>query len=142
MKLGNIKVGIKMVWGFLIVAGFIAVVGLISLNGMNSMMKATDYIMDVSVKVTDAAMESEIALLKNRDEILNSLNFFQASNKKKIWLIGLRRFLVGRDAIGNFLFWQKIGDMKNGNIKSQLVMLLFGKTTRRDKVINMFQHAG
>jgi methyl-accepting chemotaxis protein len=75
MKLGNIKVGTKLVAGFLIVAGFVAVVGMIGLQGMNTIMSAADHLMDVSAEMADAAMESNIAMLENRDmlaEIMRS----------------------------------------------------------------------
>ncbi len=67
MRLSDVKIGSKLVAGFLVVAAMVATVGMIGLRGMNDIMTAADHILDVSVEIADASMESNIAMLENRD---------------------------------------------------------------------------
>ncbi len=66
-KTKQMKVGTKMLLGFMVVAiiaGAIGVVGLINLNTVGT---ATDVIMDEQVPIADASMEAMIALISGRD---------------------------------------------------------------------------
>ncbi|MFC1614718.1 methyl-accepting chemotaxis protein [Gemmatimonadota bacterium] len=65
--LKNIKIGSKLIGGFIIVASLIAVVGAIGINGINNVGTAADIIMDEEVPIADASMEMMIAVISGRD---------------------------------------------------------------------------
>jgi methyl-accepting chemotaxis protein len=67
MKLGDIKVGTKLISGFLIVAVIAAIVGAIGVTNIKTIGMAADVIMDEQVPIADASMESTIALITGRD---------------------------------------------------------------------------
>ncbi|RJQ58308.1 MAG: HAMP domain-containing protein [Desulfobacteraceae bacterium] len=67
MKLKDIKVGTKLIAGFLAVAFLVAVVGAIGLNNIEKIASAADKILDEDVPVADASMESIISLITGRD---------------------------------------------------------------------------
>ena len=65
--LENMKVGTKLIAGFLTVAVLAAVVGIIGLTNIKKIGKSADVIMDEQVPLADASMESIIALISGRD---------------------------------------------------------------------------
>ena len=67
MKLGNIKVGTKLVSGFIIVAVLVGIVGMVGLNSLEKVMTTADVILDEQVPMADASMESTINLLAGGD---------------------------------------------------------------------------
>jgi methyl-accepting chemotaxis protein len=67
ISLENIKVGTKLIAGFLTVAVIAAVVGVIGLSNIKTIGGAADVIMDEQVPLADASMESTIALITGRD---------------------------------------------------------------------------
>jgi methyl-accepting chemotaxis protein len=67
ISLENIKVGTKLIAGFLTVAVIAAVVGVIGLSNIKTIGGAADVIMDEQVPLADASMESTIALISGRD---------------------------------------------------------------------------
>ncbi len=67
MKLGDIKVGTKLITGFMVVAVIAAVIGVIGLSNITKVGKAGDIILDEQVPLADASMESMIAVISGRD---------------------------------------------------------------------------
>jgi methyl-accepting chemotaxis protein len=67
ISLDNIRVGTKLITGFLTVAVIAAVVGVIGLSNIKTIGGAADIIMDEQVPLADASMESIIALITGRD---------------------------------------------------------------------------
>jgi len=67
MKLGDVKIGTKLIGGFLIVACLVGAVGIIAIINMNSLMAMADRMLEVDVQLADAAMEANIAHLHIRD---------------------------------------------------------------------------
>ena len=65
--LKNMKLGPKLIAGFVFVAVLILVVGGIGLNSINTMGTAADIILDEEVPIADATMEMTIALISGRD---------------------------------------------------------------------------
>jgi methyl-accepting chemotaxis protein len=66
-KFGDIKVGTKLITGFMIVACIAATIGFIGLNSIKTVGMAGDVILDEQVPLADASMESTIALISGRD---------------------------------------------------------------------------
>jgi methyl-accepting chemotaxis protein len=67
ISLDNLRVGTKLIAGFLTVAVIAAVVGVIGLSNIKTIGGAADVIMDEQVPLADASMESIIALISGRD---------------------------------------------------------------------------
>lgn len=67
MSLGNIKVGTKLIAGFLIIAVLVLVVGGIGFLTLKSTSRTANEILNVDVEMADASMESIIALISGRD---------------------------------------------------------------------------
>ena len=65
--LKNVKIGTKLIGGFLTVALFIGVVGAIGINGIKTVGMAGDVILDEEVPIADASMEMMIAVISGRD---------------------------------------------------------------------------
>ncbi|MFC1563504.1 methyl-accepting chemotaxis protein [candidate division KSB1 bacterium] len=65
--LKNVKVGPKLIGGFLVVALIIVVVGFIGTRGINLVAEAADIILDEEVPIADASMEMMIAVISGRD---------------------------------------------------------------------------
>ncbi len=73
MKLQDVKIGTKVIGGFLVIACLVCLVGTIGIINMNSLMAMADRILDVDKKLADAAMEANIAHLHIRDLTAESL---------------------------------------------------------------------
>ena len=67
MRLQDVKIGTKLIGGFMAVAVLVALVGAIGVVNMNKLMTTADNILDVDVEELDAAMETDIAHLHIRD---------------------------------------------------------------------------
>jgi methyl-accepting chemotaxis protein len=69
MKLGNIKIGTKLLGGFFTITALLAVVGLISYLQLNTVMSAADSILDNQVPVADTVMEAKAEIIKAGDAL-------------------------------------------------------------------------
>ena len=67
MKLSDVKIGQKLLGGFLIIASLLAIVGTVSLVQIRTMGKAADIILEEEVPVSDAVMEMKTEIIKARD---------------------------------------------------------------------------
>jgi methyl-accepting chemotaxis protein len=67
MKLGNVKIGTKLMAGFFIVTALLAVVGIVSYLQLNAVMSAADSILEEEVPVADTVMEMKTDLLTMQD---------------------------------------------------------------------------
>ena len=67
MSLGNIKVGTKLIAGFLIIAVLVLCVGGVGFMTLKSTGQTANEILNVDVEMADASMESNIALISGRD---------------------------------------------------------------------------
>jgi len=67
VRLGNIKVGTRLITGFMAVAMLVALVGVIGLANLRTVGRAADVIMEEQVPLADASMEASIALVSGRD---------------------------------------------------------------------------
>jgi methyl-accepting chemotaxis protein len=67
MGFGDMKVGTKLLAGFIAVALLVAIVGGIGLMSIKNIGKQADIIMDEEVPMADASMEAMIALISGRD---------------------------------------------------------------------------
>ncbi|MCK5353081.1 MCP four helix bundle domain-containing protein, partial [bacterium] len=67
MSLGNIKVGTKLIAGFLIIAVLVLCVGGIGFMTLKSTSRTANDILNVDVEMADTSMESNIALISGRD---------------------------------------------------------------------------
>jgi len=74
MHLSNVKIGTKLIGGFLAVACLVGLVGTIGIINMNSLMATADRILEVDVELANAAMEANIAHLHIRDLSAESLS--------------------------------------------------------------------
>ncbi len=74
MKLGNIKIGIKLIGGYLMVTTLLAIVGVVSLVQLKTVGRATDIILEEEVPVSDAVMEMKTEIIKGRDLLGEYLN--------------------------------------------------------------------
>ena len=74
MRLSDVKVGTKLIGGFLAVACLVGLVGLIGIVNMNSLMATADRILEIDVELANAAMEANIAHLHIRDLTAESLS--------------------------------------------------------------------
>lgn len=63
----NLKVGTKLLLGFMIIAVIAGTIGIVGLINLNTVGAAADIIMDKELPLSDAAMESMIALVSGRD---------------------------------------------------------------------------
>jgi len=73
MRLADVKVGVKLVGGFLAVALTVALVGGIGLHGIRTVGRAGDVILDEEVPAADASMEASIQLLVGRNQVTEFL---------------------------------------------------------------------
>ena len=69
MSLGNIKVGTKLIAGFLIIAVLVLCVGGIGYFTLKSTGSTANKILDIDVEGADAAMESTIQIISGRDAL-------------------------------------------------------------------------
>jgi len=67
MKLGDVKIGTKLLAGFFIITALLAVVGTVSYVQLNTVMTAADSILEEQVPVADAVMEMKTDLLEMQD---------------------------------------------------------------------------
>ncbi len=67
MKLGDVKIGTKLLVGFFIVTALLAVVGIVSYVQLNTVMSAADSILEEEVPVADTVMEMKADLLVMQD---------------------------------------------------------------------------
>ncbi len=67
MKLGDIKIGKKLIGGFLLVTLLLVVVGAVSLTQLRTVAKSADIILHQEVPVADAVMEAKTEIIKARD---------------------------------------------------------------------------
>ena len=67
MKLGDVKIGTKLLGGFFIVTLLLAVVGTVSYIQLNAVMTAADSILEEEVPVADMVMEMKVDLLVMQD---------------------------------------------------------------------------
>jgi len=65
--LKNIKVGPKLIGGFLLVAVLLGIVGWVGISSISKMGAAADIILDEEVPIADASMEMTIELISGRD---------------------------------------------------------------------------
>ncbi len=73
LKLSDVKIGTKLVAGFMIVAVLVAIVGVVGLSSLNTVMGTADAILDEGVPLADASMEGTIALLRNMDLLAEAM---------------------------------------------------------------------
>jgi methyl-accepting chemotaxis protein len=69
MKLGNIKIGTKLLGGFFTITALLAVVGIVSYLQLNAVMSAADSILDNQVPVADTVMEAKAEIIKAGDAL-------------------------------------------------------------------------
>ncbi len=74
MRLGNIRIGTKLIGGYLIVTTLLAIVGVVSLLQLKTVGKATDIILDEEVPVSDAVMEMKTEIIRARDLLGEYMN--------------------------------------------------------------------
>jgi len=74
-KYGDIKVGTKLLTGFMIVACIAASIGYIGLTSIKNVGSAADIILDERVPLADSSMESTIALISGRDAMAEFMLF-------------------------------------------------------------------
>ncbi len=67
LRIKNIKIGVKLITGFMIVTLLLFAVGFAGLNGVERIADAADVILDEEVPIADASMEMTIALISGRD---------------------------------------------------------------------------
>jgi methyl-accepting chemotaxis protein len=73
MKLGDMKIGTKLLAGFFIVTALLAAVGTVSYMQLNSVMQAADSILEEEVPVADTVMEMKVDLLVMQDLVAEYL---------------------------------------------------------------------
>ena len=73
MSLGNIKVGTKLIAGFLIIAVLVLCVGAIGYFTLKSTGSTANKILDIDVEGADAAMESTIQIISGRDALAEAM---------------------------------------------------------------------
>jgi len=69
MKLGNIKIGTKLLGGFLAITVLLALVGIVSYFQLNAVMKAADSILEEEVPVADTVMEAKAEIIMAGDAL-------------------------------------------------------------------------
>ena len=69
MKLGDVKIGTKLLAGFLLVTVLLALVGIVSYIQLNAVMKAADSILEEEVPVADTVMEAKAEIIKAGDAL-------------------------------------------------------------------------
>jgi methyl-accepting chemotaxis protein len=69
MKLGNIRIGTKLLSGFFLVTALLAAVGIVSYIQLNAVMSAADSILDHQVPVADTVMEAKAEIIKAGDAL-------------------------------------------------------------------------
>jgi methyl-accepting chemotaxis protein len=67
MRIRDLKVGTKLIAGFLMVAIVVGIVGIAGLMGLNTIMHEADAILEVQVPLADSSMEAMIAIISARD---------------------------------------------------------------------------
>ncbi len=67
IKLGDVKVGTRLIAGFMSVAVIAASIGMIGISNIKKVGLAGDIILDEQVPLADASMESMIAVISGRD---------------------------------------------------------------------------
>ncbi|MHB8844743.1 MAG: methyl-accepting chemotaxis protein [Nitrospirota bacterium] len=73
MKLGNIKIGTKLLGGFFTITALLAVVGIVSYMQLNTVMSAADSILDYQVPVADTVMEAKAEIIKAGDALAENM---------------------------------------------------------------------
>jgi methyl-accepting chemotaxis protein len=84
MSLGNIKVGTKLIGGFLIIAILVLCVGGIGFFTLRSTGETANTILGVDVEGADAAMESNIQIITGRDMMAEAMLSSDMDEVKKI----------------------------------------------------------
>ena len=73
MSLGNIKVGTKLIAGFLIIAVLVLCVGGIGYFTLKNTGRTANLILEVDVEGADASMESTIQIISGRDALAEAM---------------------------------------------------------------------
>jgi methyl-accepting chemotaxis protein len=112
MSLGNIKVGTKLIAGFLIIAALVLCVGGIGFLTLKSTSRTANEILEVDVEMADASMESSIALISGRDlmgEYMLSRDIDELDDMKREF----ENFMSTYSEVSN-----ELGELVEGDIRS------------------------
>ncbi len=102
MKLGDVKIGTKLLAGFFIITLLLAIVGIVSYFQLNTVMTAADSILDEEVPIADTVMEMKADLLTMQDlsaEYLLHVNLDKLAAMEKEFEELTRNFDAKADAI-------------------------------------------
>jgi methyl-accepting chemotaxis protein len=122
MKLGNVRIGTKLLGGFLLVTALLAVTGAVSYVQLNTVMDAADSILEHQVPTADRVMEAKAEILKAGDTLAE---YMLEPNPAKLGALetefthAMQKFDVLADAV-----------IKGGTVDGEKVLA----TTNRDLI--------
>ncbi len=102
MKLGDVKIGTKLIGGYVVIVVLLAVVGIVSLIQLRIVSQSADVILNREVPVSDAVMEAKTEIIRARDilgEYLLAVDLGRLSAIRQEYDQAMQRFDAYADAV-------------------------------------------